>query len=198
MAIARSKEGPRAPLFYAALVLANAALAGAQTVEMSELDRCAALESQAEKLACFEALVSAPQPDAGTTREPEPASAKPPVADTDTGPALIIESAPVAAEAAPAPEPSASVDDEFGREHLSREADDADVLHATVVDVTKDRYGALIFRLDNGQIWRQMESRYFPYPKDGEFEVVITTGMMGEYRLQVEGTGRKVTIRRMK
>jgi len=64
--------------------------------------------------------------------------------------------------------------------------------------VSKTGRGALVFQLDNGQVWRQIEPRYYPYPRDREFDVMISTGMLGTYRLQVEGTGRRVTIKRLK
>ena len=89
--------------------------------------------------------------------------------------------------------------DEFGREHLERTEDpDQQTLEATVIDVTKTGYGELVFHLDNGQVWRQQEKRYYPYPRDREFGVTISRGILGEYQLQVEGTGRKVTIRRIR
>ncbi len=259
--MARPKEGPRAPLFYGALALALAATAQAQTVEVSDLERCAGLETQAAKLACFEAIVAESAAGAEPADEPPPDASDPALADTEPAvPALADEDLPTR-ESEPPPdastseqaavqgegpsplaEPAAAVDadvavpisesrsesaaadaatvttgatgapaadtpppaprtpdDEFGREHLSsRGEDEAAVLNATVIDVGKDRHGALIFYLDNGQVWRQMEARYFPYPRNGQFDVVISTGVMGEYRLQVGGTGRKVTIRRTK
>ena len=79
----------------------------------------------------------------------------------------------------------------------TRENREADVVRASVVKVTRTRYGELVFHFDNGQVWRQQEKRYFPYPKNREFDVTISTGMMGEYRLQVEGAGRRATIRRL-
>ena len=98
-----------------------------------------------------------------------------------------------------AAEPPETAADEFGREHLERAEDpDQQTLEATVIDVTKTGYGELVFHLDNGQVWRQQEKRYYPYPRNGEFAVTISRGILGEYQLQVEGSGRKVTIRRIR
>ena len=103
------------------------------------------------------------------------------------------------AAAPPPPEPARSSVATFGSEHLQEdEPEEPRVLNATVVEVSKTGRGALVFYLDNGQVWRQIEPRYYPYPRDGEFDVTISTGMLGEYRLQVEGAGRRVTIRRVK
>lgn len=247
MTKARPKEGPRAPLFYGALWLSLSALGNAQTVEVSALERCAALESQAEKLACFEAIVASSGPDADAnaasaaapmeaqvadprSSEPEAAgeiaagsemtpatdttSMAPPAPETVTGQVTAATAITSAAAPAPATEVTEAAaaatstevdqpinpDDEFGRDHLRSDAEEAqeERLRARVVDVGATRHGALIFYLDNGQVWQQMEPRYYPYPRGRDFDVEISTGMMGEYQLQVEGAGRKVTIRRTK
>ena len=92
----------------------------------------------------------------------------------------------------------ATEDDSFGREYLeSVEESRSKVMSATAVDVTKTRLGELVFHLDNGQVWAQIEKRFYPYPRNQKFDVVISTGMLGEYQLQVEGAGRKVTVRRV-
>lgn len=98
-----------------------------------------------------------------------------------------------ASKASPAADPPDSLADLGLKDRREPE-----VVHATVVDVTKARYGELIFHLDNGQVWRQQEKRHFPYPRNEAFDVTISTGMMGEYRLQVEGAGRRATIRRVR
>ena len=81
---------------------------------------------------------------------------------------------------------------------LGVEQPDAEDVLATVREVTKDSYGRLVFHFENGQEWRQIEKRFFPYPKNVGFDVTISEGMMGEQRLQVEGRGRRVAIRRLK
>lgn len=239
MTKAKRLEGPSAPLFYCALPLLFGAAAIAQTVEVSELERCAALETDVLKLACYESLAStdsdAPPTEPPAAAELEPATPEPappaneievspeaatvevvetppeapsepfavapvPAADPEPGrepePATVQQREPVPA-AAPQPEPAptsdaAAVPESYGLNGRSG----PEVVTASVVKVTKDRYGALIFHFANGQVWKQLEKRYFSYPKRREFDVTISRGMMGEYRLQVEGAGRKVTIRR--
>ncbi len=230
-------EGPRAPLFYCALLIAPAQLGLAQSVDVAELAKCAGLGSEAAKLACFEALVEAhaveqevaPEPAAEAAQpeaapdvvEPEPRreapvaaapvpAAKPLPTATPTPAAAPVEdqtpvaaSAPVAATPAPAvenPQPVAAATSEAVDPMASlgvREPDAVDVL-ATVTEVSKDSYGRLVFHFENGQQWRQIEKRFFPYPKNAQFDVTISEGMMGEQRLQVEGRGRRVAIRRLK
>ena len=240
MTKATGQEGPRAPLFYCALLIAPAQLALAQSVDVAELARCAGLGSEAAKLACFEALVEAhaveqevaPEPAAEAVQpeavpdvvEPQPTREAPvaaapaapvpaaqPLPTAEPTPAAapaedrtpVAASAPVAATPAPAvenPQPVAAASSEAVDPMASlgvREPEAADV-EATVTEVSKDSYGRLVFHFENGQQWRQIEKRFFPYPKNAEFDVTISEGMMGEQRLQVEGRGRRVAIRRLK
>ena len=162
------KEGPRAPLFYAAaaLLLLSAKIATAQTVDLSTLELCAGLETQELKLACFEAII---------------AGSKTPAVDANPGNtpgAVVTSTAAVAAKTEPsagalsvtsessavatAPEPVAN--SQLGEEHLERpeteeKANDDDVIHATVTEVSQGRNRTLYFHFDNGQVWRQTEAR---------------------------------------
>lgn len=212
MTTARPKEGPRAPLFYSVPVaLACAGLVHAQAVDQSALERCAGLATAEQKLACFESVVNEgradAEPTAETTAEPltAPAPAVGPEPDAVSVPAAAPASAPMVEDARePGREPATNAPaaqsaDDFGREHIGS-VDEAwsETLTATVVEVTKTGYGELEFHLDNGQVWRQHEKRYYPYPRNQQFEVTLSRGMLGEYQLQVGGAGRKVNVRRVK
>jgi hypothetical protein len=131
------KEGPRAPLFCGAVVLLLwANLANAQTVDVSTLEVCSALETEALKLVCFEAIIS--------------------------------KRRTVATEVSP----------------------------AEAVDVTQGFNKDLRFHLASGQVWRQIEPRHLQYPKNRDFEIEISQGMMGGYRMRIGENGRMVKIRR--
>jgi hypothetical protein len=216
MSKARRTEGPRAPLFFSALpLLVLSGLVSAQSVELSDLEICASLETAELKLICFEAIIatakraaepvldSSPLPKAEPTpaiAEDAESSAPNGVVEPEEKPRLKAEIVTAVASAT-----ASTSADEFGQEHLEKEQRSAvaapEVLAATVVEVTQGSNRALSFHLSNGQVWRQIEPRYFPYPKDGEFDVTISTGMMGEYRLRVGKTGdsgRMVRIRRVR
>ena len=76
--------------------------------------------------------------------------------------------------------------------------EEPDKMMATVVQVTKGRFDILSFHFANGEVWRQAQARRFRYPKDREFEVSISTGMMGDYQLRVEDSGPMTRVRRIK
>jgi len=213
MKTARRTEGPRAPLFFSAsLILLVSGQAAAQPVELSDLEICAGLESAELKLACFDAIIAtgnrAADPGLDDARPIEEDPVQPPVDETQTrlpavasDPDPVVETSPVASVSLPASAPA----EEFGQEHLPKATETVDsepeTLLATVVEVTQARNRGLSFHLANGQVWRQIEPRYFPYPKDGEFKVTISTGVMGEYRLRVgnqDAGGRMVRIRRVR
>ena len=96
---------------------------------------------------------------------------------------------------------SPSSDDEFGQEYLERSEQENDrddeILQATVIDVSKGRNDILYFHLDNGQVWRQIESRHYSYPKNRDFDVSIDRGWMGEYRMRIGDNRQMVRIRRV-
>ena len=228
MPIATRQEGPRAPLFYCALLIAPVQFALAQSVDLSELERCASLESATAKLACYEALTPVSEPSAppeipeaqtGTTAgeaaaepddsppaaaSPEPSPAASTAAPATTGSSRATEAVQsavpveptVAVPARASAEPAAAARDPM--EGLGRDEPEPEAITGRVTQVTKDGYGRLVFEFENGQVWRQFEKRYYPYPKNREFDATISVGMMGDHRLQVEGAGRKVLIKRLR
>jgi len=64
--------------------------------------------------------------------------------------------------------------------------------------------GTTVFRLDNGQIWRQrLPGRYRHAAADGRVgaegvEVVISRNFFGFYVLEISGTGRSVGVERLR
>jgi len=212
-----TKEGPRAPLFYSAavtLLLLIAGPASSQFVDVSELELCAGLETPELKLSCFEALSSGNNSPPIAEAEPvETSLADPPAAQShaapEVAPAVYVAPA-IAAAVTPAPSPTIAAtstttaavvaDTDFGQEYLDRpekKQEEKEILRATVIEVTRGHNKVLYFHLDNGHVWRQMESRHFQYPKNGEFDINITRGMMGEYRMRIGDNGRMVRIRRV-
>lgn len=202
----RFLEGPLAPLFFLSVGALGAA-ANAQEVSREDLKRCAAMSSDAGKLACFESLAAryADDPSAETaSTEVQPVSitAQPAQADRPPAPPESIAagpaaSAPIAVDSKPAPAPpaAADTDSDFGREEQRSKPE---ALSATVSEVSADRLRRLVFEFENGQVWRQQEPRHFPYPRDEPFDVVISRGLLGDYQLRVGGEGRMTRVRRLK
>ena len=176
-------------------------------------------EPDSEPQVAGEPLVAGEMPAAETAVAPVPGSESqmadvplaagetPAVGETPVAEPVAPESgaqppAPPRETSPPAPpielEPAVT---EFGREHLpdAEEVEERppDSIVAAVREVTEGARGNLYFHLDNGQVWRQIEARFVPYPRNEPFEVEINRGMLGEFRLRVEGRGRMVRIRRV-
>lgn len=151
----------------------------------------------------------------------DPPAATVPAAATNAAPELPPVAAavpPVTADAAMAPSPAEPMvepreqaadttseavvaTDNLGNEQLDRQGsqdDEGAANTATVIEVSKGRHKILYFHLANGQIWRQIEGRRFRYPTNGEFDVIITRGMMGEYRLRLDEKSPMTRIRRVR
>ena len=95
--------------------------------------------------------------------------------------------------AAGAGEAVGTADDEFGSQKTKQEIE-GDSLTSGVAGVDKDAYGKLIVSLENGQIWRQVESKRFMV-KVGQV-VEIRHGTLGSYKLYVLGGNYWTRVRR--
>jgi len=71
---------------------------------------------------------------------------------------------------------------------------------ATVVAARRDVYGKLTLTLDNGQVWKQKDSRSFDLPPiaDGEPRVTIWKGRLGGYSLKLEGRSKAIQVKRIR
>ena len=57
--------------------------------------------------------------------------------------------------------------------------------------------GKTVFRLENGQVWRQARTGRFVYRGEPNPVVTIRRGFMGSYRLSVEGANTQINVRRV-
>ncbi|MYA68214.1 MAG: hypothetical protein F4Y22_13335 [Gammaproteobacteria bacterium] len=162
------------------VLFAAAANAAAQTASQQELEACAAIERAIERLDCFESLTARGAAPVPAEVEPGQAAEAPPE-HTSTSQDRLEN---VGVEQLP----------DNRREEGTRERDD---IGAIVTEVSEGPRGNLLFHLENGQVWRQIEARYVPLPADAPFPVQISRGLFGEYRLRVDGEGRLVRIRRV-
>lgn len=201
MTSGKGTEGPCAPLFYGAIVLIALATlpVSAQTVERSDLELCVGLESSALKLACFEAIIAASKTSDGQAHE-DAGQMNPVSVETEIEVRPVEVIAPIASQRTAATlTEEVPLRSDFGQEDLDQsDTEEKEIIKAVVSEVTEGRNKVLYFHLTNGHTWRQIEGRYYPYPKSREFDVEITRGGMGEYRMRVDGVGRMVKIRRVK
>ncbi len=171
----------------AAAVAATLACRGlAETARLACLD--AALVDLAEAFPESAGALAAPS---GSATAPEPASPRR-LADREAGGAPDTTAPASKAEAAA-----------FGAEDLprARTSDEGPrALRAEVVQTDRTASGKLIFTLDNGQVWRQIDAdRGDPRPPSGDapYAVTIRKKLFGSHRLSIEGERPAVTVRRV-
>lgn len=198
MTRAGRSEGPWAPLFCsaAALLLLSGKFTTAQTVELSALELCAGLETQELVLACFGAIIVAARAPAAQLSERAAVVVSENVQ-------MSVDPEPRAARVAATTETTdvnlraPSADDDRQQLAVPDQGEKTKIIKAVVVGVNKGYNRTLYFHLANGHVWRQMEPRHFQYPKRGAFDVNISRGVMGDYRLRIGEKGRMVRVRRV-
>lgn len=151
---------------------------------VSGLRACRALTDQTARLACFDRLAA--QYDVPT-----------PV--TQAAPPAAPSAAPGVAQSAP--QPAAKAVPEFGGERLARPDDTPrpeESMTAVVAKASLNAIGHFTIALDNGQIWRQLDSDTANARFRGSDRVKITKGFLDSYSLAIEGQWGTYKVKRIK
>ena len=159
-----------------------------QTPTRIDFERCAAIESAAERLACFDALARPAAPVA----EPTPA-----VAPLDIAPAAptgqVLTPQPVATAT-----PAAAVD-RFGAESLPAPADRSapERIESRLMGNFGGWENDTIFELENGQAWQCQNCRSVYHQAESP-QISIRRSFTGVYWLKVEGLNQQAKVRRIR
>jgi hypothetical protein len=161
----------------------------------AQLKRCASLVDAGPRLACYDALAGAAAPSASTAQAaPSPSTS----GSSGAIPASGAAAAPVAAPAAPAT-PAAPNFTDFGVRNGPLQAERDPVREKTMLAVVSAvsfrGRGELVVRLDNGQVWRQIQPSDYPL-KPGD-HVEIDVAALGSYRLWTPSTRRATKVTRI-
>jgi hypothetical protein len=167
----------RPPLPILVALLASS-VATAQTP--ADIARCTAIDSDAERLACYDKLFvrSADQPQEQTK-----------------APATVAAAEAAAASA------SAGLDD-FGLDGRKPAEQvttpkGSDEMQARIARLDTQPRGEYVLTLDNGQVWQQQEYDWHLAFKVGD-EVIIKRGVLKSYRLQQKGNNRTTPVTRIR
>lgn len=156
-------------LLVPSTLLGHVALAQS-SMSTDDLRDCATIELDAERLGCYDALARRISPDPPQPPEPDASAA------TSASPAAIAA---------------------FGSELI--ENDDVDTpqqIQSRLVGEFTGWRGNTQFRLENGQVWRQVEAGTLVYSADAPL-VTIRRGSFNSYRLSIEGVNSSVRVRRI-
>jgi hypothetical protein len=165
------------------LIAGCSCLAVAQ--QPSDIARCTAIESDSERLACYDKLFTRPQ------KEGQPAPGQPAAVASAAG--------GTAAEAAAA---QAKAAEDFGLDgrkpgEQPAEPKAPDQIQARVTQISTQPRGEAVLTLDNGQVWQQQEYDWHLAFKVGD-EVIIKRGVLKSYRLQQQGNNRSTPVTRIR
>lgn len=173
-------------LSYGFLVMATMA---AHADESEGWRRCASVDSDEERLACYDRESGRAGRSEDATEQPAPAP--PPVATEDS---ITTDSGAKTEEKAAATE----MPEDFGAEQVKGgESNEQDrTAWATVTSCEKDGYNKYYFFLDNGQVWKQIDSDRLRV-KGCDFRILITRDAFG-YKLQIDGKGQRTRVQRVR
>lgn len=170
------------------------AMMSALPVQAAEPQRCATIVEDAARLACYDAVFGAPaRPVAATPAQQTPVSAA--ASSPATAPAVAGVAVGTAATAATAATPA----DQFGlapaqvkkKPEPVAEPAAPESIESALKELTKRRTGELIYTLENGQRWIQVEADTAGKLAPGAV-VTIRKASMGSYKLVSGDVATKV------
>lgn len=157
-----------------------------EAAEAVNIERCRALNQSAERLLCYDTLF--PRVPASSGRPaPQPVPAGPPEHSNDQG---------LRTPAASGQPPEDAIRT-FGfsgtRERAAAHLSVIEHVSATVTELHHESDGRFVVYLDNGQVWRQIETDSWAPPRQGE-GVTIRRAALGSYMLEtVENLATRVS-----
>jgi hypothetical protein len=156
---------------------------------------CVTISSAGERLACFDAAYGAQESAPASVSVPDaPVAAAAPAAAAAaiSAPELAVKAASEEAFGMPQPANTAATEAEFGLPQSQVET-----LKSVITRVAKDPVGRLTFHLENGQAWKQTETKRFRVKEEDRPVAVIKQGALGSYKLSVEGGSLTTRVKRI-
>jgi hypothetical protein len=173
-------------------VLGGTAWADADRDVLREVAKCADIAAAPDRLKCFDAAV--PHAQAALTQPEAPAQTAQTTTQSEGDSGGVLGwfgfERPV------------TKTEDFGKP-APRVADPKEItqLNATVTEFARTPTGKVLFILDNGQIWRQIDGdpgNVADPSANEQLKVAIEKGFFGSYNLKIEGKTGLIKVRRVK
>lgn len=81
---------------------------------------------------------------------------------------------------------------------FKRESSEREEIHSFIIGEFRGWKGNAVFKLENGQVWKQSGSGSFYIPKRQNPKITIKPKSMGSWMLYVDGFGTGVKVKRVK
>lgn len=75
---------------------------------------------------------------------------------------------------------------------------DREEIHTAVAGEFNGWHGKTTFKLENGQVWKQIDKSIFYIPKRSNPDITIKPKILGSWSLSVDGYSRAVKVKRIK
>ncbi|QQX79751.1 hypothetical protein JK628_19930 [Shewanella sp. KX20019] len=153
----------------------------ANTSVEAQLTQCAAVQDKLDRLICYDNLSASL-----VTKSAASSSPTSEVIAVASSAAVITSTVNTQADAV----------EEFGNLKKDKDEQVVTTINLTVSKVTKDPYGALKIQFDNGQLWKQTDSRTFKLKP--EQEVYIEKAALGSFILGTKDRNTTIRVKRLK
>ena len=111
---------------------------------------------------------------------------------------VIVPAAPAVTPTVPAVEPTPDGEAIFGLEHKQKpEEKRPDELQLKWTKKKKDAYGKWIITLENGQVWRQTDSKHFNFGNSEQW-IVVSRGVAGGFFLGEPERNKRIRVKRVR
>ena len=158
------------------------------------LESCSAIEDPVERLACYDTLAGRLPADTAKAGGTTPGAVDPVASKTD----VIAPSAPAVTPTVPSVKPTPDAEANFGFEYSQQSKEKRpDKLRFKWTNKRKDAYGKWIITMENGQVWRQTDSRRFSLENSDQW-VVISRGVLGSFFLGEPDRKGSIRVKRVK
>lgn len=168
----------------------------ASPVSQAELIHCTSYDSKSRELECFRSLIEVDSPISSRANDANDNVVQNESQQSESQKRVTEEVSAVVTE---------TKRDDYGLSKVQKQKNkgekaekQAENYTATVTKVTKGNYGILSFHTDKGHVWRQNEPDRFRYPRRQSFDIAITRGFFGDFRLTVGGKGPFTAVKRIK